>query len=354
MSHPHLLAKLKQEHDIQLICLTPFRDEQWILDRFLSCALLWADMVILGDNNSSEPYEHILERHDRSRIRVVRVEMDGFNESAMRKPMLDAAREIPGKKLLVFPDTDEVLSANILNSPELHTLLSASPGTLMATNWFQLGTITTLGQNLYAYLTPFFMDDGLASYNMDKQFHGWRVPGEANEARWNVIKLSDINLVHYGHVNPQRTILKSFWYQCQEWLQPGRKTIMQILRQYYFNKEQAIHLYNKAPVPEAYFADYLAAGIDMTSVNKPWYIWQEKRVLEFFAEHGTARFDLLDIWNHDWAAAAKKYDMNIPALNSHKRSLRGKLLRWYVRNTANLFRHPIIRQIDALVVKVIS
>ncbi len=43
-----------------LICLTPIRNEAWILERFLQCASLWADYIIIGDQNSDDGSREIV------------------------------------------------------------------------------------------------------------------------------------------------------------------------------------------------------------------------------------------------------------------------------------------------------
>ena len=36
------------------ICVTPVRNEAWIIDRFLAAAKTWADHVIVADQQSSD------------------------------------------------------------------------------------------------------------------------------------------------------------------------------------------------------------------------------------------------------------------------------------------------------------
>jgi Glycosyl transferase family 2 len=38
----------------QIIVLTPVRDEEWILRRFLECTSLWADHIIIADQHSDD------------------------------------------------------------------------------------------------------------------------------------------------------------------------------------------------------------------------------------------------------------------------------------------------------------
>lgn len=341
-----LIHQLKKQYDTKVICLTPYRDERWMLHRFLSCALLWADMVILGDNCSEQPFDDILDCHDRTRIKVVKVDMGGFfNESAMRKPMLDAAREIPGKKLLTFLDADEVYSAEIFDSHELHSLFSIAPGNVATSDWVQLGPYVRHGSTITRSIVAFLMDDGVSEYNMDKKFHGLRVPGEANVHKWDILRLNDISILHYADVDLLRKKIKNFWYQCHEWLLPDRKPLPVILRQYYFRIDRD-DAYTAIAIPEKVFSHYISAGIDMTSVNKLWYIWQEKQVLDFFIEHGVDRFDLLDIWDHDWERSAGKYDMKLSALHRRRRSLMGRLIRYYIRVTHQYSSNALVKRLD--------
>lgn len=39
----------------QIVCLTPVRNEAWILERFLKAAELCADHIVLADQDSTEP-----------------------------------------------------------------------------------------------------------------------------------------------------------------------------------------------------------------------------------------------------------------------------------------------------------
>jgi hypothetical protein len=346
-----LLHERKYTYKTKLVCITPLRDERWILDRFLSCALLWADHVILGDNNSVESYDDILEKHDVTRVTVIKNDMELFNESLLRQPLLEEARKICGRKLFIFLDADEVLSSNILDSPELDTIISAPEGTVFTTNWFQLRETVQDGFIGHTSIYPMFLDDNISAYNMSTQFHGFRIPGEDKLPKWNIIKLNDISVVHYSMVDPQKIKIKIMWYQVQELLQHHRKTLITILRQYFA-------LYLMTPnntvesIPVNCFSNYLKAGIDMTSINKPCFIWQEKVIIDLFKRHGTKRFDLLDIWNHDWNAAARKYNEELPI--SRKRSLKGRLIRTYIRMTHKYYKNKIILIIDKLIDKVLS
>src|SRR5437667_3161139 len=93
-----------------IICLTPVKNEAWILDRFLQCASLWADHIIVADQCSEDESREIVGRHPK----VILIENPSpvYDEGARQKLLLEAARRIPGKRLLIALDADEMLTAN--------------------------------------------------------------------------------------------------------------------------------------------------------------------------------------------------------------------------------------------------
>ena len=50
-----------------VICVTPARNEAWILERFLRAAELWADHVIVADQQSTDRTVAIARKFDKVR-----------------------------------------------------------------------------------------------------------------------------------------------------------------------------------------------------------------------------------------------------------------------------------------------
>src|SRR6185503_6148705 len=98
-----------------VICLTPVRNEAWILERFLACTSLWADHIVIADQLSVDGSREIAERHPK--VTLVKIETDVYDEFPRRKAMIDAARRFPGPRVLVAIDADEALSLSVLTSP---------------------------------------------------------------------------------------------------------------------------------------------------------------------------------------------------------------------------------------------
>ena len=71
----------------KIICLTPVLNEAWILDRFLKCASLWADHIIIADQGSTDGSVEIAKRYEK--VIFIDNKTDGdFNEMKMRAPLL--------------------------------------------------------------------------------------------------------------------------------------------------------------------------------------------------------------------------------------------------------------------------
>ena len=120
----------------KIICLTPIKNEAWILERFLKCASLWADHIIIADQKSDDGSAEIAKSYQK--VIYVSNDSDEFNEPERQKLLIDTAREIPGEKVLIALDADEVLTSNFVNSPEWQTLINSPVGTIIKFQWVNL------------------------------------------------------------------------------------------------------------------------------------------------------------------------------------------------------------------------
>ena len=115
------------------IVVTPVRNETWILDRFLRCASLWADHIVIADQGSTDGSREIAARHPK----VTLVDNPGaaYDEGARQRLLLEAARGFPGPRLIFALDADEILTATWAESAAFRDLADAAPGTVVAMRW---------------------------------------------------------------------------------------------------------------------------------------------------------------------------------------------------------------------------
>src|SRR5262249_14720638 len=121
--------------DANLICVTPTRNEAWIIKQFLTAARTWADRIIVADQGSTDGTLEILGATPG--VETV-VNDSAYDELQRQKLLISRAREIAGQRVLIALDADEALSANCLESPEWKRIRDAKPGTVLRFRWVNI------------------------------------------------------------------------------------------------------------------------------------------------------------------------------------------------------------------------
>lgn len=323
----------------QVICLTPNRNESWILDRFLAAASLWADRIIVADQRSDDGCLDIIARHPKAEL-VVNDRRD-LDENQRQNLLIAAARRHPGPKLLIALDADEFLSATVFESEEWRRALTAPPGTVLTFDWPLLFPGFT-DYRLYAegVAKPFAMvDDGRP--HQVAVIHSHRLPYPADGP---TIAFSDVVVMHFQATNPRRMRSKNRWYQCWEMINLGKPapwlfrhymTYMDVLRQ------------ADARVPPAWFAGYRERGVDLTvAAAEPELLWQDHEVAAMLARHGAARFAQLNIWEVDWVDAGRRLGIERPERLADPRSPVLRLYQaWRLSTYDGRRRHRLINSV---------
>ena len=281
-----------------VICLTPVRNEAWILDRFLQCASLWADHIILLNQMSIDGTVEIAARYPK--VTMLHNPSPVYNEAERQKLLLEAARQIPGPRLLLTLDADEALTANFATSPEWQTVLNAPIGTVIRFKWVNfLEDLETYWTSPYDYAWG-FMDDG--SNHVGDTIHSPRIPVPTKAP---VIVLRDVKVIHYQFADWERQDSKTRWYQCWERLNHPKRGAIEVYRQYHrahIVSSDQIH-----PIPDAWVRGYREVKIDMTSMHRPTRPWWDREVVDLIDKHGADRFRQQDIWWVDWGAVYQEY-----------------------------------------------
>ncbi|MGF1568336.1 MAG: glycosyltransferase family 2 protein [Nodosilinea sp.] len=326
-----------------IICLTPVKNERWILDRFLRCASLWADYIIVADQNSDDGSREIALRHEK--VTLIENRSNNFNQGVQQKLLIDAAREIPEPRILIALDADEMLTANVMNHPEWKTLLNAPPGTIGELQW------VNILPNFKSYwwdskcdfhYPVIFVDDG--SDYIGNMIHCSRIPEPSFASR---IRLKSIKLLHYSYAEWKRNESKQRWYQCWEKINRPSQSSVRLCRSYnsalIFPSDEIFSL------KQEWFTNYEEKDIDMTSVYQEGIYWRDKQILQWMAEHGSAKFNKLAIWDFDWSALAIK--LNVSDCGDGYKDSRGwpeKLLHVWLKKTQPFRKKLVIRITDKI------
>jgi glycosyltransferase involved in cell wall biosynthesis len=277
-----------------VICVTPARNEAWIIERFLRAAELWADHVIVADQRSTDQTVAIARQFDK--VRVLTNDANRYDEGHRQQILIAAAREFSGPRVIIALDADEFLTPN-WDQPEWQQALRSAPGTVLAFDWVNL-----LQDGAHAWIPPEkipygFVDDG--SDHSGEKIHATRIPVSPGAP---VVELSDTKVLHLQYTDWPRMKSKQRWYQCWERIHHPRKRPIQIYRQYHrmdsFPREE-LHA-----VAREWLGEYANLGIDLRPRDSAGPYWWDEEVLAWLVDRGPEEFAKLDVWDADWGAVA--------------------------------------------------
>lgn len=275
-----------------IICLTPVRNEAWILDTFLKSASIWADYIIIADQNSTDTSREIIKHYPKAKI----IENNSSipNEPERQQKLLKAAREIPGDKIILAIDADEILSPEAFTPDTWKSIFTLSPGTILRFQW------ATLFPNAKKYWTGYhlpygYVDDGVRHTNSNF-FHGTRLPAPQGHPVYDV---TEFKVIHFQYMNPERNIRRQRWYQCLELDNPSiAKDAIDIYRKYHY--EQMFTDERMTNLPQKWIEQYQQIGIDILKIYHEDKYWYDDEVAKLFDKYGYRHFKKLDIWHDDF------------------------------------------------------
>ncbi len=328
-----------------IICLTPVRNEAWILDNFLKTASLWADVIIIADQMSTDGSREIALKYPK--VKLIDNNSAAFNEPERQKLLINEARKIEGQRLIITLDADEIFSPEIFHSVEWRNVLNAAPGTIIKFQWANL--LPGFKKMWYGYYFPWgYMDDG-AEHNETNKIHTGRIPLPEGHP---VIEIQDFKVMHFQYTNWERMESKHRWYQCYERIMFPEKSAVEIFREYHHML--AIPKKNIIPVPQDWIDEYKKSQIDIT-VNYPdFFDWFEEQIVNFIEKYGVATFKKIRIWDINWVDKAKFYGKEHPEKYKDPRSLKDKFIQYWLLKTQNKQDKRNFRRIDHFLKKVLK
>jgi glycosyltransferase involved in cell wall biosynthesis len=278
----------------KLVVLTPVRNEAWILPRFLEVTARVADLIIILDQNSTDGSIELCHAHPK--VAFLQNPSTKYDEAERQKILIDAARRlVPGPRILLALDADEIIAADSAASEDWKRGMNAAPGTVL-----QIEKPTFLGsmEEVIRYPGGFplgFVDDD--SPHNPKLIHSVRIPMRADSP---VLKLDQVKALHYALLRPQAQAAKARMYAAIENLAGSRHLLAR--RQLYGAAKDYSLEGPVEPTPRQWLSGWEELGIDMRSIPDDPPHWQDFELLRLFAKHGTRRFWLDDIWSQDWEA----------------------------------------------------
>jgi hypothetical protein len=321
----------------KIICLTPTKNEEWIIERFLKQASLWADHIIILDQNSNDKTVEIAESF--SKVVLIKNTEDIYDEAHRQKKLINEARKRFGTdNILIALDADEALTSNFLESVEWQKIKNLERGTVLRFEWLNV----LPAKNTYwkaSSLAPFgFIDDG--TNHEGQTIHSWRVPTIGKPT----FDLKEVKVLHFQYADWDRMESKHRWYQCFEKIKDPKRNVLSIYRQYH-------HMYgisNKMKIiKNKWFFNYDNLNIDYSNFKSQKNYHWDYEVLKLIKKYGSDFFGNIDIWSVNWKMLAEEKGLNIEI---SKPRLFNKLLLCYLKKTTSFYNRFILFRVFERVV----
>ncbi|MDR0829365.1 MAG: glycosyltransferase family 2 protein [Prevotellaceae bacterium] len=337
----------------KLICLTPVRNEAWILDAFLTATSLWADHIIIADQNSTDGSREIYKKYQKV-IMVDNVQAE-YDENSRMRLMYAEARKIEGEKIFIALDADEIFTSNYAQTSDWQKIVNAKAGDIFNFQWVWIGSDQKhckYPDGLYQWA---FFDDG--SEPEPGKLHVARVPWPKKSTPREFF-VKDFFIMHLPLLNPKREKSKRYYYQCFivqncDYSRNAEKQMDNAIKLHrgYYNSIETELFTDK--IPDYFTDEYQKQGIDIFALLKfnESYTWQDEKVIEYFEKYGIKFFQKLDIFEKEYLANLSKI-AGKPIKDP--RNFLYKLLHFYLRNTQKYKNTFFIRAIDKFLKKTIK
>ena len=286
-----------------IVVLTPLKNDAWILRRFLQVTSLFADVIIVADQGSTDGGLELCREFQK--VVVIDNSNRDYDEASRQELLIATARRlVPLPRILMALDSDEVLTADSMQSPDWQRMLSAAPGTAIYCEKPNLFLSPGMTERRPLDFLAAFVDDGTTQHQA-KRVHSPRVPAPPGGPE---LVLEGVKFLHYALVRPEAQKAKIRLYAVLENLMETKSAYWR--RRYYWSGRVLKPLGPVQPTPREWFEGWERRGIDMTSVEDVQPYWQDLAAADLLIEHGSRRFWLDDIWRMDWKRFLAEHPRN--------------------------------------------
>ncbi len=278
---------------MKIVVITPTRNESWILRRFLQVSSRFADNIIIADQMSTDDTAEIASGFPK--VTLIHNQVAEYDEAQRQALLIQKAREVvPGRKIILALDADEILAANATATAGWKTMLSAAPGSVLC---FEKPELYITPDQCIRYDRPWplgYVDDG--GCHRPTHIHSIRIPMPLEDPR---LLIHDVKVLHYALLRTGAQRAKMRLYACVENILgtggslPGRRNRYGPSTDYASRGKLGV-------TPKEWVDSLEADGIDMRSVQVSRLHWQDDEVLRLFGKHGCGRFYNEAIWDVNW------------------------------------------------------
>jgi hypothetical protein len=281
---------------MKIIVLTPIRNEEWIIDKFLKICSLFADHILIADQNSTDKSVEIALQYDK--VTLITNDSSDFNEADRQELLITTARVLFGNdNFLLALDADEIITSNSLYAQDWKKIKGAARGTVFL---FDKPTPLFNSNLAFTYKEGFplgFVDDG--SQHCPSEIHSVRIPIPKNA---KIIFIENIAFLHLCFKRENVQFSKNRYYCVLE--KTLGKGNLRTRRFYYCfaTPEDYINSGKSSVIDEKWYSVYNEMGINLKEFDEEPYYYMDFEVLKLFSKYGTKFFYKEPIWYFDWEA----------------------------------------------------
>ncbi|MEN0045653.1 MAG: glycosyltransferase family 2 protein [Bacteroidota bacterium] len=283
---------------MKIIVLTPIKNEEWILSKYLEITSLFADHIIIADQDSKDRSKEIAKKFEK--VILIENNKKGYDEAERQILLINKARELFGTgNLLLALDADEIITASGISSTSWDIIRQSDLGTVF---FFDKPTLAFDKPYVFRYGKGFplgYLDDG-ANHQPDL-IHSTRIPYPMNAP---VINIEDIEFLHLCFVRENVQFSKNRYYCALENINKTNVLRLRNKRYRYFKSEDYIKENKLHPIQDKWLS--YPNHVELKNFKQQKYYYSDYEVLKLFQKYGTKRFFSDPIWNIDWEDCRKE------------------------------------------------
>jgi len=318
--------------------MTPVRNEAWVLHAFLKVTSLWADYIIIADQQSTDESREIALTFPK----VILLDNNNpeFNELERQKILIDRARQIVGDKILFGLDADEMFSANFIQTLDWNNILKSKPGDVY---WFRWANVCSNQREFWSPETFYpwmFHDDGNEPHgNYVRNIHSMRIPYPIEEKQ--MFYVNDFKVLHLAYLNPVRVESKNRFYKFVDW-EMNRRSVITLSRTY--NKNKLEKKFKKLTSDYNYLKPQYEFNLfDNVEILSDKF-WFDEFIYDRIKKYPLINIKRLDIWDRKFLLA---FNLTDP------RTIWDKIIHFYL-NKSNGFSNMLIVRFTDRILKLIG
>lgn len=318
-------------HESKIVVITPVRNGDWILDKYLFATSLWANKIIIGLDKCTDNSRAICEKYDK--VEIVEINSLDTNiklQNNRRQILLETARKICKNNIIIALDVDEIFSAEILDSDIMSKIKCLKTGEVLNVKFRELWFSPYLYRsekrsNWSNRLMPCIWKDDGTDYPVS-DWHEARCPLKGKQ-------IIDLNLLHFARVVPLLYYSRIRHYILRDAIENNHNVW---ITNYIYSSVRNEKNMRLSAVPIDWYAPYIQKDINFFVFKDSLNNWYNHEIINILRENiYNENIYKCDIWDVNWDSIPDI--LELPKLKFDEKKInKYKIIRNYIRKNYKL------------------